>query len=191
MKRNLLLAAVALAAALGGYFLARVLDPGGGTGTPAAAPSAHPTATVRSADELLGQRRPDFTLEDGSGQPVSAADFDGSIWLVNFWASWCAPCVEEMPMLSDLQQKYEDSGVRIVGIALDDPDRARAFAEQLGVDYTILFGRADAVVTGRRYGNATGLLPFSVLVDAGGTIRWTHLGALERDLLESRIGSLR
>lgn len=94
-------------------------------------------------------------------------------------------------MLSELQAEYGDGGVHIVGVALDDPDRARAFAEDLAVEYTVLLGRADAVITGRRYGNAAGLLPFSVLVDAHGVIRWTHLGALEREVLEEKIQSLR
>ena len=94
-------------------------------------------------------------------------------------------------MLSDLQERYAGDGLKIVGIALDDPDRARAFAQELGIGYTILLGRADAVITGRRYGNATGMLPFSVLVDASGTIRWTHLGALDREDLEEKFQALR
>ncbi len=190
MRRNVLLAVVALAAAFGGYFFARAMSTPGAPESARAAPAGY-ADTVRSAEELLGQRRPDFELEDISGRTVTADGFDGSIWLVNFWATWCAPCVEEMPMLSDLQERYAGDGLKIVGIALDDPDRARAFAQELGIGYTILLGRADAVITGRRYGNATGMLPFSVLVDASGTIRWTHLGALDREDLEEKFQALR
>jgi thiol-disulfide isomerase/thioredoxin len=118
---------------------------------------------------------------------VSAGDFDGQVWLANFWATWCAPCVEEMPMLSLLQQQYADEGVNIVGIALDDAQRASEFAAELGLGYRILVGKTDVVLTGRDFGNATGMLPFSVLVDAAGIIRWTHLGALSREELTEQI----
>jgi peroxiredoxin len=189
MSRNILImAAVALVAAAGGYFLARALSPAGGQelvmpGIEAASPP--------SFENLQGQRRPDFTLQDVNGNPVSASDFDGRVWLANFWATWCAPCVEEMPMLSDLQRAYTGQGVTILGIALDDPDRAREFAESLALSYPILVGQLDVVMTGRSYGNTTGMLPFSALIDADGIIQWTHLGALDRAELESRIQALR
>ena len=140
-----------------------------------------------ATDDLIDQRRPDFTLIDTAGLTVSADDFDGQVWLVNFWATWCAPCVEEMPMLSRLQQDYAGKGVKIVGIALDDADRARDFATDLAISYPILVGKADVVLTGRRYGNGTGMLPFSVLVDANGIIRWTRLGAINREEIVEQI----
>ena len=93
-------------------------------------------------------------------------------------------------MLSQLHSIEAGQGVRVVGIALDDPERARRFAEDLSIEYPILVGQADVVTTGRRYGNATGLLPFSVLVGADGTIRWSHLGALDREELLQQVGSL-
>jgi len=140
-----------------------------------------------SADDLLGQRRPDFTLSDSHGAPVSSSDFEGVVWLVNFWATWYAPCVEEMPMLSRLQQDYAGQGVNIVGIALDDAARASQFASDMAISYPVLVGQADVVVTGRRYGNNTGMLPFSVLIDTEGIIRWTHLGPLTREELQRQI----
>jgi thiol-disulfide isomerase/thioredoxin len=111
--------------------------------------------------------------------------------LLNFWATWCKPCVEEMPMLSALQSDWSGRGLQIVGIALDDPERAGSFAEELQVQYPILVGRADVVLTGRRYGNSSGMLPFSVLVDRDGLIRWTHLGALQREVVEQELNKLR
>jgi peroxiredoxin len=178
-----ILAAVAVAAALGGFLVARWL----GHGAPAAAGGEVAPATVQ---DVQGQRRPDFTLADAQGGTVSAADFEGEVLLLNFWASWCQPCVEEMPMLSTLQADHRERGLRVVGIALDDPQRAQAFAAGLGLDYTLLYGRADAVQVGRSYGNRSGLLPYSALVDADGIVRWTHLGVLERPELEARLASL-
>jgi len=186
VKRNfLIMAVVAFMAASGGYFLAMVMNPSAGTG-----PSVADIAPGPRADDLVGQRRPDFTLSDVRGAMVSADDFDGRVWLVNFWATWCAPCVEEMPMLSRFQRDYADQGVVVVGIALDDAQRAAEFAIELGIDYPLLVGKTDVVLTGRRFGNATGMLPFSVLIDASGIIRWTQLGALSREALEAQIESL-
>ena len=173
-----ILAVVAAAAALGGFLLARWLGPA------VPAPAELAPATIQDVE---GRLRPDFTLADGQGRSVSATDFDGHLLLLNFWASWCQPCVEEMPMLSALQAEHDGRGLRVVGIALDDPERARAFAADLGLDYTLLYGRADAVQVGRSYGNRSGLLPYSALVDADGIVRWTHLGVLKRAELEARL----
>lgn len=174
-------------AASTGYFVARMLAP---AAVPARAAILPPAAGLNAAAELVGERRPDFTLADAAGRPVSAERFDGQVMLVNFWATWCTPCVEEMPMLSQLQRDYAGRGFSVVGIALDEPQRARAFAQELGVDYPLLFGLADAMVVGRRYGNGTGMLPYSVLVDANGIIRWTRLGVLDPAQVESELASV-
>jgi thiol-disulfide isomerase/thioredoxin len=176
-KSAIIMFAVAIMAGSGGYFLSMYMDADSGMGPVAA--------------DLVGQRRPDFTLNDIRGVPISADNFDGQTWLVNFWATWCAPCVEEMPMLSQLRQELAGTGVEFVGIALDDAQRATDFAVELGVDYPILVGKTEVVLAGRRYGNATGLLPFSVLIDSNGIIRWTHLGLLSREALKSQIEKLR
>jgi thiol-disulfide isomerase/thioredoxin len=185
-KNVLIMTLVALMAATGGYFFAMVVNP-----VQPPEPTPADIEPGPAGNELVGARRPDFTLQDTRGNPVSAGDFDGHIWLANFWATWCAPCVEEMPMLSRLQQEYAGDGLIVVGIALDDALRASEFAANLGVDYPILVGKTDVVLAGRQFGNATGMLPFSVLIDTRGIIRWTHLGALSRDRLEAEIQALR
>jgi len=183
-----IVAAVAIMAAGSGYFAARMLSP---ADIPGAAMSRSGSAVASSAlVELVGQRRPDFHLADAAGQTVSVDRFDGQVLLLNFWATWCAPCVEEMPMLSRLHQDYAGRGFTVVGIALDEPQRAREFAQELGVGYPVLFGLADAMVVGRRYGNGTGMLPYSVLVDANGIVRWTRLGVLDRSQVETQLASL-
>ena len=191
IKQGIILVAVAVAAAGAGYFLARSVDPRNGAG-----PAAHPVGPTAAeaapqSDELLGRLRPDFTLQDAGGTAVSAGDFDGKVLLLNFWASWCAPCVEEMPMLTDLQRDYAGRGLQVIGIAQDDPQRAKAFAADLALGYPLLFGMADAMRAGRRYGNRSGMLPYSVLVDGRGIVRWTHLGPLTREDLEARLAELR
>ena len=94
-------------------------------------------------------------------------------------------------MLSRLQQENADIGLQVVGIALDDAERAAEFAAGLAISYSVLVGKTDVVLTGRRFGNATGMLPFSVLIDADGVIRWTHLGALSREELQRQIQLLK
>ena len=191
MRKNIIImAAAALMAATGGYFAAMVLSP---QSSSAGSVQIQPPGDALPAqtDDLLGQLRPDFTLTDTNGSNWSAADLDGRPWLVNFWATWCAPCVEEMPMLSRLQQDYADLGLRVVGIALDDPEKAREFADSLSIDYPVLVGLTDVVLVGRKYGNRAGMLPYTVLIDAEGIIRWTHLGALDRDNLGQQIQLLK
>jgi peroxiredoxin len=182
-KLALLAAAVAVVAALGGYFLARVMHP---------AASVHPqvVAVPVNPDSLVGEQRPDFVLKDTTGRQVSADEFSGRVLLINFWASWCKPCVEEMPLISSLYEELAGSGFSVVGIALDQPSRAAAFAAEIGVSYPVLVGETDTVMAGRRYGNHAGMLPYSVLVGADGIVRWTRLGAVSREDLERRVREL-
>lgn len=186
-KSIIILSAVAVMAATGGYFVATLVSPAALRATPPAVQTDAAVLTPPAPENLIGERRPDFALADANGRMVSSDSFDGDVLLLNFWATWCTPCVEEMPMLSRMQQQFAGQGVNIVGIALDDPERARQFAAGLGVEYTVLFGLADAMLVGRRYGNRAGMLPYSVLVDRAGTIRWTRLGILDRIGLETRL----
>ncbi len=189
-KSIIILSAVAVMAATGGYFVATLVSPAALRATPPAVQTDAAVLTPPAPENLIGERRPDFALADANGRMVSSDSFDGDVLLLNFWATWCTPCVEEMPMLSRMQQQFAGQGVNIVGIALDDPERARQFAAGLGVEYTVLFGLADAMLVGRRYGNRAGMLPYSVLVDRAGTIRWTRLGILDRIGLETRLAEL-
>ena len=177
MNRSLVaLLVVAVLAATGGYFAAMKF-----TSTPSAG---------LEKDSVLDQPLPGFSHLDTSGRPVSAADFDGQVLLVNFWATWCAPCVEEMPMLSRLQRKLAGQGFQVVGVALDDADRAAQFTAEMDLDYPVLVGGTDVVLTGKRYGNDSGMLPYSVLADRQGVVRWTFLGALEEAELLEKVESL-
>ena len=184
-RQVLIIALVAVLAGAGGYFVAMRLVEGPAATLPG------DSAAVASAASLVGQRRPDFTLADAAGNAATAADFDGQIVLLNFWATWCAPCVEEMPMLARLHSDFAGRGLQVVGIAVDEPARAQSFASDLDLAYPLLYGPGEAMLVGRRYGNASGMLPYSVLIDAGGIVRWTRLGAVTREQLEHQIAALR
>ena len=127
------------------------------------------------------------TLAVLGGKRTAFGEFRGKPVLLNFWATWCGPCVREMPMLDRTAAEFAARGFAVVGIAEDDPDAVRAFVERAGVRYPILlddsFGALSASL-----GNSRHVLPFSVLVDRDGKILDTHAGSFDRDTLAAFIG---
>ena len=148
---------------------------------PAAA--AGPDATGPEAPAtVLHRLRPDFTLLDLDGRRRRPDEWQGKVLVVNFWATWCAPCREEIPLLIDLERRRP--GVRVIGIALDTADAVRAFAGELGIGYPILLDDARGS-TMRRYGNRIGALPFTVVAGRDGIVAYVRLGALEPGELDT------
>jgi peroxiredoxin len=130
---------------------------------------------------MVGGVRPDFKLQSHQGGLVSPADFAGKTLLINFWATWCAPCRQEMPMLMDLQREYAPLGLQVIGIALDNAESVRSFVDTFGITYPILLGEEDVFTTSAAYGNTEGVLPYSVLVDRDGIIRWQYAGQVHHE----------
>jgi thiol-disulfide isomerase/thioredoxin len=172
--RNLVITLVAITAMLVGFYLSarHFSEP---VGTPAVTP------VVNSNTDLLGSFRPDFQLSRNSGGSLSPADLSGKTILINFWATWCGPCRKEMPMLVDLQRTHESAGLQVIGIALDDANSVSKFVETFGISYPILTGSEDVFETSAAYGNAEGVLPYSVLIDKSGTVRWQYSGIIEHE----------
>ena len=120
---------------------------------------------------------PAMTLSDSSGQPVTIpAAWVGRPSLVNLWATWCAPCLKEMPDLQAFATAQGDAGVRVVGIALDDAAAVAAFLRQHGITYPVLLDAAGPADAGVRLGNPAGVLPYSVLVSADGRLLKARIG---------------
>lgn len=138
----------------------------------------------------LGSRRPDFYLASNKGAFVTPEDFSGKTLLINFWATWCAPCRHEMPMLMDLQREYGPDGLQVVGIALDDAQNVSSFVQTYGISYPVLVGDADVFATSNAYGNVAGVLPYSVLVDKDGIIRWQYAGEIRHEKISRLLGEL-
>jgi len=151
---------------------------------------ADETAYVGQPEDLVGLPRPPFTLGSVDGSRISVAQFDGQVLLINFWATWCAPCREEMPMLAELHERFSGQGFQVVGIAMDDVQQARDFISEIGIGYPVLVGMTDVMAASLAYGNRAGYLPYTVLVDRTGVVRWTRLGALQAAEIAERIQAL-
>ena len=133
---------------------------------------------------LVGRRAPEFSLDDLHGTHVDLARDRGKVVLLNFWATWCAPCKVEMPRFMEWQREYGARGLVVVGVSIDDSEApARAFVEKLHVNYPVVMGNAQL---GERYGGVLGV-PVTFLIDRAGVVRARfdgeeHLGAEERQM---------
>ena len=144
-------------------------------GTMAAATAPDPPAGVTVAGR--GDPVPTLVLHDLAGQPAAfPGDLGGRPLLVNVWASWCGPCIEEMPELQRFASSQGGSGTQVVGIALDDTEAVRDFLQRVPVDYRILVDAPGPADAGVRLGNPAGVLPYSVLVSADGRLLKQRIG---------------
>lgn len=124
---------------------------------------------------LLGQQFP-----DARGTPTDLNAYRGQVLVVNFWATWCAPCIEEMPELSELQSELAEQDVQFLGLAVDNPANVRKFANgPVQVIYPLLVLDAAGIELGRRFGNEAGALPFTVVIDRQGNIADRTLGRVD------------
>jgi len=137
------------------------------------------------AGPLLGVALPDTR---GRDQPIG--QWKGKVLIVNFWATWCVPCREEMPLFVKTQRDLGDQGVQFVGVAIDQPDKIDAFAAEIELNYPALVGGYGAIELSKTMGNRLGALPFTVIVDRAGKVAHTQLGPLKDGQLRSIIGQL-
>ncbi|MDR3415072.1 MAG: TlpA disulfide reductase family protein [Nevskia sp.] len=116
-------------------------------------------------------------LRDLDGHPRRFEEWRGKLLLVNFWATWCTPCMHEIPELVKLQSQYSAKGLQVVGAAVDDPDAVRGAVGPLGINYPVLTDSPDAMIgLMEKLGNGPGALPFSVLVSPDGHVLERQLG---------------
>jgi thiol-disulfide isomerase/thioredoxin len=168
-------AILALALAAGGFGLWL------GQRSQSAPPLVHAPLTVDTI--AIGQRLPETRLPDLDGAEREIAEWAGTLTVINFWASWCAPCIEEMPILAAFHAAHGDA--QVLTIALDRPELARAFLDELGVDLPALVAEPGPQDLSVRLGNSRGVLPYTVVVDADWKLRERHLGKVDRDMLEA------
>lgn len=127
-----------------------------------------------------GQIRPEFAMIDLDGELRNIKEWDGKVVLINFWATWCPPCLKEMPYFVELQKQYGAQGFQIIGIAIDNEDAVRTFANDMDINYPIMAGEIEPIELSRRYGNRIGGLPYSVVINRKGEITDTITGELDK-----------
>ena len=128
-----------------------------------------------------------LTLNDLQGKPQPFAQWNGRVRVINYWASWCPPCVEEMPMFARLQERFGAQGVQFVGIGMDEPERMLEFLKKSPVNYPLLVG-----VTGRsdNPGLTVRGLPYTVVLDGGGKVVLSVYGGIKEEDLEPLLRKL-
>ena len=129
----------------------------------------------------------DFIDHQGHRQAVS--QWRGKILVVNFWATWCAPCREEMPDFSRLQEKYSDRGVQFLGIAIESREKIAVYADRSTVSYPLLAGGHDAVELSRSLGNGVGGIPYTLVLGKSGEPLLSHTGRLPAAKLDSLLNA--
>ena len=168
-REALLLGGVAAAAAAAGFLAApRLFDE-----------SAESAAALQTA-----------VFPDLTGTPRRLADWQGRVVVVNFWATWCPPCIEEIPVLVEVRKKHLAAGVEIVGIAIDKQVNVAEFTRKIKIPYPVLVADAAGIELMRRLGNKAGGLPFTVFLDRKGGVAKRKLGALNRPELEQSLAAM-
>ncbi|HEX6136837.1 MAG TPA: TlpA disulfide reductase family protein [Casimicrobiaceae bacterium] len=131
-----------------------------------------------------------MVLPDAEGHEQAMAQWRGKILVVNFWATWCAPCREEMPEFVAAQARDGAKGVQFVGVAVDDPGKAQAFAKEIGLNYPTLIGGYGAIELSKTLGNELSALPFTIVLDREGRVAHTQLGPLRAARLDTLLAHL-
>ena len=173
MKRNALVFATLLVAILAMLAAGKYLD------------RARRHGSVNLVGDVRGALAPDFELSTLDGKRVKLSDYRGKAVLLNFWATWCSPCKIEMPWFVDMQNRYGNDGLVILGVAMDDSDTPKIaqFASEMGVNYPVLLG-TDKV--SEEYGNVL-YLPTSFYIDRDGRIVGKGTGLLGRSEIEENV----
>ena len=122
---------------------------------------------------LSGQQAPDFALKNANGENIRLTDLRGDVVMINFWATWCGPCRQEMPLLDEMHERYSRVGFSLLGVSIDDdPNRAKEMIDNLGVSFPVVFD-SDKQVS-QQYDVSA--MPVTILLDREGVVRHVHYG---------------
>ena len=181
MKRTIPLVLLALASGIAGFLLY-----GGFAGQRGAELDGPPPVARPQAAE----HAPAFVLPDLAGVARASGEWDGAIRVVNFWATWCPPCIREIPLLVEIQAEYGARGVQVLGIAIDETEEVERFAESFEFNYPVLVGQQDAMDLAHSFVHNFIGLPFTVFTDRSGRIVKVHTGEIHREQIEAILASL-
>jgi len=166
-----------------------VAVPAGVAGTP----DPKENSAMEATHPVVPTRLPDFSLSDLSGKSTSIAAWSGKSLVINFWATWCAPCRHEIPLLKTLAADWAGRDLTVVGIAVDYADKVRQFAGQFKIDYPVLIGEQDALEVAAKFGMDSPAFPFTVFTDRRGEVVALFVGELHRpqaDFILSEVQNL-
>lgn len=180
MKGSSLTALALSGVALVGYVSYRTLLPAPPRVEPAVDTDVQTASRVEPADTL-----PEFTLATLTGQQRSIFDWPDRALVINFWATWCAPCRREIPLLKEFQNARRDDGIQVVGIAVDKLEPVRAFAAEMEFNYPQLIGMAEAMDAAASFGIDFFALPFTVFTDGDRNVLGVHTGELHAEDLDN------
>jgi thiol-disulfide isomerase/thioredoxin len=162
MKKTLLISTALLAVATGAWFGLTLLAP-----TPAEA------------------KKVEFSLPDVHGQVHQLSEWKDKVVVLNFWATWCPPCLAEIPAFIELQKRYGGRGIQFVGVAVDSPESVIEFYKEEGMNYPVLVGEDEGLNIMAGLGNRDGSIPFSIILDRQGKTVTRKLGAFSLPELEN------
>jgi thiol-disulfide isomerase/thioredoxin len=130
-------------------------------------------------------------LPDLDGNERSLDDWAGNVRLVNFWATWCAPCRREIPLLKEIQAAHGDAGIQVIGIAVDDLEPVTGYVADMGFNYPVLVGQEDAIAAAESFGIDFLGLPFTLILNPEGELLNVHVGEFDREQAAAMIEVLR
>ena len=184
--------AVAAVAAAIGFLLFRQFD------TPEQVRTEVPQAANEAASvesehgyDGLPETLPEFTLANLEGQPQSIRSWTGKSMIINFWATWCAPCRREIPLLKKIQTEHGAEGFQVVGVAVDFRDDVLKYAKEIGIDYPLLIGEEDGLDAVTKFGRGSLGFPFTVFTDNQERLVLFHLGELHPEQAEVMLATVR
>lgn len=179
MSRVMLIFAVALLALMAGalFYAAKL---------PEVAPQPQPANPAPAAEPAALEvvSHPEFTLPDLDGAPREFAEWQGTNRLINFWATWCAPCRREIPLLKAFQEEHGENGFQVLGIAVDFPEQVASYAENTDFNYPVLIGQQDAMAVAESSGIEFIGMPFTMFVAADGEYVGAYIGELHQSHLD-------
>lgn len=179
LKQGLLYLGIAVIALSGGYLLRMQSI------------ENHKTSFLESEASKKGAEKIfAVTLMDVHGEQQSMSQWKGKVLVVNFWATWCAPCREEIPEFIEMQNEYRDQELLFVGIAIDRKEKVVAYSKEFGINYPVLIGNSNTMSVAEETGNPHGALPYTIIVNREGEIIDTFLGRVHKKKLEKTLKPL-
>jgi peroxiredoxin len=173
IRRAFLIVAVALVAAAAGFYF-----------------FSHQRTALGGSVEQAQARLVHLSLPDPAGRLQSITQWRGKVVVLNFWATWCTPCREEVPGLVRIQRRFASNGLQIVGIAIDSTVKVQNFAHEFDINYPLMIGEIDLIEITRQLGNKASGLPFTIILDRSGKIANVHLGRISEEELTRQLRPL-